>query len=331
MYAKRKALCAVVVSLLCLAVHARGAIAADAQQQSFGEWLKALQQEALSKGISKATLEKSLSGVAPLEKVIALDRNQPELKQSLGKYLGRVVTAGRVKRGRLKLKENRMLLAMVKSHYGVQPRFLIALWAIETDFGGISGDFPVIPALATLAYDPRRSAYFREELFYALRILDGGRMSHDRMKGSWAGAMGQLQFMPSVFHRYAVDFNGDGRFDIWGQPGDFLATGANFLSRSGWQPQQTWGQEVRLPPKFNQRLIDSGMRVPLGTWHGLGVRPAGAWPFRDFDVRASVIQPDGPQGRSFVVFDNYQALLTWNRSHKFAVGVGMLADRIGEQ
>lgn len=317
------------VPLLLAALFVLGATAGRTAEGTFASWLADLRAEAARAGISASTLDAALTGVEPLPRVLELDRSQPEFTLTLAEYLARVVSDRRVAQGREKLRENRDLLARVARRYGVQPRFLVALWGIETDFGRLTGGFPVVPALATLAFDGRRSAYFRGELLDALRILDAGHIRPEEMVGSWAGAMGQPQFMPSSFRRFAVDFDGDGRADIWGTRADVFASAANYLARSGWTDGRTWGREARLPEGFDPALLGLETRLPLSRWQALGVRRAdGRGLPRSPDLEASLVAPDGPGGQTFLVYDNYRALLTWNRSHRFGVAVGTLADRL---
>jgi membrane-bound lytic murein transglycosylase B len=303
-----------------------------AEKQGFEVWLAGFRTEALDKGISQATLDETLSDLKLLPRVIELDRNQPEFKLTLEEYLDRVVTESRVVIGRKKLAENRSVLAVVSRLYGVQPRFLMALWGIETRFGRVFGNFPVIAAVATLAYDGRRSAFFRSELLDALRILDENHISLGQMRGSWAGAMGQLQFMPSTFRRFATDYEGDGRIDIWNNLDDVFASAGNYLFQSGWVRNQTWGYEVRLPKGFDRALVGLKTTKRLSAWQGLGVRhPSGGDLLKKPGLLTSLVEPDGPAGRAFVVYDNYRAILKWNRSHYFGIAVGTLADRIAQR
>jgi len=299
------------------------------QRSSFEAWLGSFRKEAFDSGISQKTLDAAFTGLEPIPQVIELDRSQPEFKLTLKEYLHRVISENRISKGRKKLKENRTLLKRVASRYGLEPRFLVALWGIETDFGSSSGSFPVIGSLTALAYDSRRSSYFRKELIHALRILDEGHMSIAQMKGSWAGAMGQLQFMPSTFRFFAVDFDGDGRIDIWKDCGDVFASAANYLLRAGWKRDRTWGQEVRLPNGLNQALIGLEYRKRLSEWQALGLRCLDGEDLPTLDLLSSVIQPDGPAGRAFLVYSNYHCILKWNHSHNFAIAVGILSDRIG--
>ncbi len=301
------------------------------ESAGFKEWLTAFEKEALDRGVSKGTLDKALRKVAPIPRVIELDRNQPEMKLTLDEYLNLMISTVRVAKGRTELKENRDLLETISARYGVQPRYLVTLWGIESDFGRLTGGFPVIGALATLAYDGRRSTFFRRELFKALRILEAGHISVARMTGSWAGAMGQMQFMPSTFQGFAVDFNENGRVNIWSERPDIFASAANYLAKSGWKGDQIWGREVQLPTGFDSAMIGLKTRKPISHWQASGVRRLNGTDLPAFDLTASIIRPDGAGGRTFMVYNNYRVLLKWNRSHSFALAVGLLSDRIGNR
>ena len=301
-----------------------------ANQGSFAVWLEGLRREALSKGIGNATLDAALSGIKPIPRVIELDRHQPEFTLTFRQYMDRVASKARVKKGRGRMSENRALLDAVGQKYGVQPRFIVAFWGVETDFGRITGGFPVVPALATLAYDGRRSKYFRGELLNALKIIDQGHIAVKDMVGSWAGAMGQCQFMPSSFLSFAVDHDGDGRKDIWTTRADVFASAANYLAKSGWKGDQTWGRAVRLPKGFN--AADASLKVSkrLDQWQRLGVRRADGRDLPTRDLSASVVLAEKKTtGPAYVVYNNYRTILKWNRSTYFALAIGSLADRIG--
>jgi membrane-bound lytic murein transglycosylase B len=306
---------------------------APAQKKTnFQAWLSDFKSEAASKGISEATLQSALSKVHYLPKVIELQKNQPEFKFTVEEYLIRVASEARVLRGREVLEEQRPLLDEMQERYGVPPHYLVALWGIETDFGRLTGGFPVLDAVATLAYGGSRSDFFRSELLYALRIIDRGHISADKMLGSWAGATGQLQFMPSTFYSYAVDYNEDGRIDIWNDLEDILASAANYLSRSGWVRDQPWGWEVSLSKDFDRSLVGLDNRRSVEELEKRGVRSlrgenaknSSAW-------LGSVVTPDGQKGRAFMAMENYRVIYRWNRSHHFVVAVGMLSDRIAAQ
>jgi len=299
-------------------------------EKRFERWLEGVREEGLRRGLKPATLDSALSGIEPIPHVIELDRRQPEFTLTFKQYMTRVVSARRVEKGRRKLRENRALLKAIGAKYRVQPRFIVALWGIETDFGRISGGFKVIPALATLAYDGRRSAYFRRELFHALTIIDQGHITAKRMMGSWAGAMGQNQFMPSSFIKFAVDHDGDGKRNIWTDRGDVFASTANYLSRVGWRYDQTWGREVRIPDGFDAALIGLKVKKRISEWQRLGVRRPGGGDLPTRDLVASLVRPEQDDSPVFIIYDNYRAILRWNRAHLFATAVGRLADLIGD-
>ncbi|OAN44020.1 lytic transglycosylase [Paramagnetospirillum marisnigri] len=300
--------------------------AADGGFQSF---LAGVRAEAMEKGIRAETLDAALGNVQHIDRVIELDRKQPEFTLRFDDYLGRIVTQSRVDEGRRKLAENRELLQAIEKRYGVQPRFIVALWGIETGFGKNTGGMSVVSSLATLAYDGRRSKYFRTELMNALTILDQGHIAAPSMIGSWAGAMGQCQFMPSTFLRFSVDWDGDGRKNIWSNRGDALASAANYLAGEGWRGDQTWGRAVRLPAGFDTKLLGVDTRKSLEEWNALGVRGADGKPLPARDLTGSVVLAEGTKGPAFLVYDNFRTIMKWNRSTFFALTVGHLADRIG--
>ncbi|MDZ7713297.1 MAG: lytic murein transglycosylase [Rhodovibrio sp.] len=306
----------------------QGAVA-PRNDQPFGEWLRDLRAEARDEGIGAATLESALNGVAPVNRVIELDQQQPEFTQTFWTYMDKRVTQGRIERGRDLLAKHRDLLARIEADYGVQPRFLIAFWGLETNFGDYLGAFQVIDALATLAYDRRRADFFRAQLLDALRIVDQGHVTAANMKGSWAGAMGHLQFIPSTFVGHAVDRTGDGRKDIWGTLPDVFASGANYLSNLGWEGDQLWGREVVLPDGFDLSQASLSVRKPLDAWADMGVRKANGQPLSTPEgMQGSVVLPQGHEGPAFLVYENFRHILSWNRSINYAIAVGHLADRI---
>lgn len=307
-------------------------VAANEPERDFSVWLENLRVEAGSLGISQETLETALAGVkAPLQRVVVLDRNQPEFTQSLEDYVAARVSEKRIAGGQEMMRRYPTWLERIEREYGVQKRFLVALWGIESNYGTNTGGLPVIPSLATLAYDGRRAGYFRRELINALHILDAGHISLKYLNGSWAGAMGQCQFMPSSFRRFAVDATGEGRIDIWTTVPDVLASTANYLALAGWKGDQTWGRPVRLPKKFDVSLAGLETRLSLSRWQALGVRRSDGSALPRRNLKASLILPDGPGGPAYLVYDNFRALLSWNRSQKFAVAVGTLSDRIKSQ
>ena len=292
----------------------------------FATWLVGLRRDAIASGIKPATLDIALEGVAPIPRVIELDHAQPETKLTFAQYVQRVASPARQDGVRRNLAENQALLDEVSQRFHVQPRFIVALWGIETDFGRTSGDFPVIAALATLAYDGRRSAFFRRELIAALKIADRDQIDPRIMRGSWAGAMGQSQFMPSSFLQYAVSYRADGRPDIWNRREDVFASIANYLAKIGWREDETWGRTVSAPHGLDPALIGPGVKKSLTEWQRLGVRrdDGGALPNRE--VEASLLEPEGEGGPAILAYANFRTLLKWNNSSAFATAVGYLAD-----
>lgn len=297
----------------------------------FQQWLGDLRLEALREGIRPDTVDTALAGITPIPRILELDGKQPERTISFDTYLSRAVTKTRIRKARERMVTHRALLQQVSAKYGVPARFIVALWGMETDFGGNMGGFKVVDALATLAYDGRRSAFFRGELLKALRILDEGHIAPDRMMGSWAGAMGQCQFMPSSFFKFAQDGNADGKRDIWTTHADVFASAANYLATVGWKTDQTWGRAVRLPKGADSTAwagLDKAGQ-PLAVWAKRGLRTADGRPLPKAAMDAWLVQPDGPKGRAFLVYANYRTIMDWNRSTYFATAVGILADHIG--
>lgn len=342
----RRALAVVLAGLLATGM-AAPAIAADAPAiaadvPDFGAWLSALRAEALASGISQPTVDRALTGVEPVRRVVERDRNQSEFKLDFKTYRDRLLTPANIATGRRKASENAGLLASVAERFGVQPRFILAIWGMETRYGAIRPTMAAIPALVTLAYDRRRSSYFRREVFQALLMVDRGHIELEHMTGSWAGAMGQPQFMPSSYIAYAQDFDGDGRRDIWDSEADVFASIANYLARHGWSDAQTWGRAVRLPagaafrdavparaPGSGCRAIDAmSDALPLPAWQALGVRRDDGTDLPDRDLPASLVEPDGPGGAAFLVYRNYQSILRYNCAHLYGLAVSQLADAI---
>ena len=296
------------------------------QEEGFTAWVTEFRQTALNEGISAETLDSVLPRLTFRSRVVELDRRQPEGTLTYAEYMSRVLPPARVNRGRRLLRKHRAVLAEISEAYSVQARFIVALWGIESDFGRVTGGFPVLDSLATLAFDGRRGKFFSDQLIQALRIVDEGHIQPDEMLGSWAGAMGQSQFMPSSFHHFAVDHDGDGRRDIWGTLPDVFASAANYLARAGWKGNQTWGRQVRLPEGFDDALSGLDVEKPLDEWQAMGVRRINGDHLPEGQLPASVILPGGPEGPAFLTYHNYRVLLKWNRSHYFATTVGQFAD-----
>jgi membrane-bound lytic murein transglycosylase B len=318
------------ISTVCLGLSIALAGPASANEIDFATWLDGVRSEALGLGIKPATLDHALGGLQPIPRVLELDQKQPERTISFAAYIERVVNPARIATAREQLVENRAVLTAIGAKYGVQPRFIVALWGIESDFGKLTGGFPVVASLATLAYDGRRSAFFRGELMNALKIIDHGDITPEAMLGSWAGAMGQSQFMPSSYLSYAVDYQGDGRRDIWHSREDVFASIANYLSRVGWHGDQNWGRTVRLPSGFDRTI--AGTKKPLEAWRKLGVRRAdgGELP-AGHDLDAALVLPGGDDGPAVLAYDNFRTILKWNNSTFFASAVGYLADSMDQR
>lgn len=299
-----------------------------AQQQSFEDWLIELKVEAISQGISEETIEASFALVEePIPRVLELDRSQPEFVQTFAGYMRNRISDARIRRGQSLLVEYSDLFQRIKDEYGIQPHYLVSFWALESNFGDYTGGFSVINALATLAYDPRRSDMFRRELLTALKIIDEGHIAVDQMSGSWAGAMGQCQFMPSTFYSYARDGDGDGRIDIWNSVPDVFASAANYLSQNGWQGDERWGREVILPDGFDFTQTGTGVRKTVTEWNTTGVRRIDGSRLGNAEMQGSIVLPAGAQGPAFLVYQNYRTTMVWNRSTFYAISVGHLADR----
>lgn len=318
------------VAGLILAVGAIAAGPASVRADAaFDLWLQALRAEARSAGIAERTLDTALGGLSPSARVIELDNAQPEFLSTFWQYYDNAVSPSRVARGQAMLVEHADLLAQVEAVYGVQPRFIVALWGLETNFGSFMGRFPVIEATATLAFDGRREALFRAQLLDALHLIDQGDLRAEQMIGSWAGGMGHVQFIPSTYRAYAVDFDRDGRRDLYGSLADAFGSAANFLTQLGWKGDETWGRQVRIPPWFDWQLANSGTRLPLAQWADMGVtRWNGQLLPLVVDMQGQIIAPMGHRGPVFIGYDNYDAILGWNRSAFYAVAVGSLADQL---
>ena len=297
------------------------------QNQSFASWVEELRQEALLLGFSEQTLLVLNDLDAPLERVLELDNSQPEFVQTFSRYLSLRVTPNQIRQGIDLMREHRLLLDEVRRMYGVQPHYLVAFWAIESNYGRNTGGFSVLQALATLAFDPRRAQFFRQQLLMALQIIEDGHIQAEDMSGSWAGAMGQLQFMPNIFSRYGVDGDGDGRVDIWNSLPDIFHSAANFLSQSGWRGDERWGREVILPLDFDFNLSGTLVRRSLEEWQEIGVRQVDGNPIPVASMQGSVVLPSGADGPAFLAYSNFRTTMIYNPSTFYALTVGHLADR----
>lgn len=305
--------------------------AQDALEPGFVAWLDGVHDEARSRGVSERTWQAALPALRPIERVIDLDNKQPEFVETFWNYLDTRVNEARIAEGHKLLYKHRILLNKIERDYGVPPDILLAFWGLETNYGKFTGRFPVVGALATLAYDARRSRFFRNELLDALAILQAEQVKPTAMLGSWAGAMGQVQFMPSTFRRYAVDADGDGRKDIWSSTADALASAAHYLRQAGWQAAQPWGEPVRLPENFDWRLARLDIRKPSSEWAAQGVKRNDGGPLPAQGPAGAILLPQGHTGPAFLVHENFDVMLTWNRSVSYALAIGHLADRLTGQ
>ncbi len=295
---------------------------------TFSDFVTDISNEAEKKGISLKLIRDFKTKVAFIPRVIELDRSQPEFKLTLDQYLARVVTSSRIKKANSKYKKNKKILEVISKHYGVQARFLVSLWGIETDFGRLTGGFPVVSALSTLAFEGRRHEYFKKELFNALKIINDGHITLSKMTGSWAGAMGQCQFMPSSFINYANDWDKDGSKNIWTSKPDVFASAANYLNKVGWSDKITWGRKVYIG-QFNKKLKENKYYL-LNKWSSSGILNENQKKLPNVKIKARLIIPKDYGNYGYLVYNNFESLLNWNRSNYFAIAVGKLSDSIHE-
>jgi membrane-bound lytic murein transglycosylase B len=296
--------------------------------EAFAAWLDDFRIEALAAGIDAATFARAFDGVGVSDKVVALDRRQPEFAITFWRYMDSRVTETRVERGRALLARHAALLREVSARYGVPASVIVALRGLESNYGENTGDFPAVEALATLAYEGRRGDFFAAELLALLALMQAGDVAFDA-RSSWAGALGQVQFMPSNYRTHAIDFDADGRRDLWRSEADALASAAHFLSAIGWTPGLPWGLEVRLPEGFDYGLTDLGTRLEVAQWRARGVERGDGGALPELPGPASVLVPAGAgRGPALLVSPNFGAIMNWNRSIFYAISVGHLADRI---
>ena len=318
---RRRSLLAGLAAPMALPVIARA-------QDSFGAFVEGVKAQARRDGIREATLDAAFAGVAPNQKVIDADRKQPESTMTFARYRTFTTSDKRVARGRAAYSANRALFASVSERYRVDAPPLAGIWGLESNFGTDLGSYNVIESLATLAWEGRRAAFFRGELIAALKILDHGDVAPGRMLGSYAGAMGQPQFMPSSYLRMAVDFEGNGRRDIWDSTADVLGSIANYLSVSGWRYGEPSSQPVRVPPELEASTVGRDVRRSLGEWQRLGVRRSDGSVFSRTEPLGAVVMPDGDGGIAFMVYSNFNAIRRYNASDYYALSVGLLGDLV---
>jgi len=300
-----------------------------ALQQGFARWVTSFRAAARAAGIGEATLRLAFDEVRYLPRVVELDRVQPEFTRTVWDYLDSAVTPQRVARGQDKLLQLRSEADAAAARYGVPPSIVVAIWGIESNYGSNYGDIPTIDALATLGFEGRREEWARGQLLAALKILENGDIDRPHMIGSWAGAMGQTQFLPSNFLAFAVDADGDGRRDIWGSLADVMASTANFLARSGWQAGSPWGVEVQLPPGFDVGRADASVQQSAAQWAAEGVSTLQGAPLPEV-ADATILLPAGARGPAFLVGSNFRAILRYNNSTSYALAVGLLAQRLAD-
>lgn len=293
----------------------------------FTAWLSGFRQEALAAGISGDVFDRAMRSVRPDASVIEANNNQPEFVRPVWDYLASAISDTRVANGKEMLRTHASLLARLEERYGVDKEVLVAIWGLETGYGSFMGTHRVTRALATLAYQGRRMKFGHEQLLAALEILQNGDIDPHLMTGSWAGAMGHTQFIPTTYNAHAVDFDGDGKRDIWNNIGDALGSAGNYLSQSGFQTGATWGGEVKLPRNFDYALADTRVEKTMGEWAALGITGAKGGALRRDDLKARLVLPAGHKGPAFLVRNNFRTILRYNNSTSYALAVNLLADR----
>ncbi len=301
---------------------------AQAQDGGFRDCLNNIKADALKQGVPAATVDRAFQGLTPDQKVVDLDNRQPEFSLTYAKYVGGTVSLDRIQKGQQKMAQHRALLDQLQAEYGIPPQYLMAFWGIETNYGTYMGDFRVVRSVATLACMTKRRDFFSNETVQALRILNTNHMTSDQMRGSWAGAMGNMQFMPSTFTKWAVDRDGNGKIDIWNSLPDAFASAANFLRGIGFKPGLPSSEEVMLPPGFPLDQADTTVEKPVKAWASMGVKKMNGGALPQVDDAASILLPAGFRGPAFIIYPNFKAVMNWNRSTLYALSVGILARQI---
>ena len=301
---------------------------AQAQDGGFRDCLNNIKADALKQGVPAATVDRAFQGLTPDQKVVDLDNRQPEFSLTYAKYVGGTVSLDRIQKGQQKMAQHRALLDQLQAEYGIPPQYLMAFWGIETNYGTYMGDFRVVRSVATLACMTKRRDFFSNETVQALRILNTNHMTSDQMRGSWAGAMGNMQFMPSTFTRWAVDRDGNGKIDIWNSLPDAFASAANFLRGIGFKPGLPSSEEVMLPQGFPLDQADTTVEKPVKAWASMGVKKMNGGALPAVDAEASILLPAGFRGPAFIIYPNFKAVMNWNRSTLYALSVGILARQI---
>ncbi len=313
--------------LVALAVLIAGTDA-RASDSEFYAWLSNYRTQAFNAGISAETINSQFPSIEFLPDVIAKDRNQPEFKLKFTDYKNRVITKQKLSGGRQGLASNHAFLNKIEASYGVPKSVLVALWGIETNYGKITGGYHVLSSLATLAYEGRRAEYFSREFINTLKLMDRYPNLPQPLIGSWAGAMGQCQFMPSTYLKFAIDGNQNGTVNLWNEREDIFASAANYLSQSGWQRGQTWGIPVKLTAPVDLAAADLNIQKSMVEWSRMGLKSAGGGHLPQNTLKASLVLPEGFSGPAFLVYDNYRVIMNWNKSNNFALTVGLLSDKL---
>ena len=312
-----------------LALLFTGAVISSASaNEHFSSCTAALADRAKQEGVSQQIIDEIFPHLVHQDRVIELDRSQPEFVQTFPGYFSKRVTDWRTEKGKAMYAKHEKLLHKLSDKYGVPPHYLLAFWGLETNFGSYKGKMPVLDSLATLACDKRRSKYFTQEFLVAVKLMQREKLKKDNMVGSWAGAMGHTQFMPSAYTHYAIDGDGDGQVNLWESEEDALSSAANFLASLGWERSFRWGREVKLPEGFNYQESGYKNRKPLSEWHEQGVKKADGSPLVEGETTAYVIVPAGHNGPAFIAYKNFRVIMRWNNSEFYAIAVGVLADRI---
>jgi membrane-bound lytic murein transglycosylase B len=305
-----------------------GPAPAYAQNGDFQACLQTIRAEAMRQGVPADIADRAFQGLTPDQKVVDLDSRQPEFSLTYAKYVGASVTPDRVVKGQQRMAQHRALLDALQAEYGVPPQYIMSFWGMETNYGSFMGDFQVVRSVATLGCMTKRTAFFSNETVQSLRILALNHMTREQMRGSWAGAMGNMQFMPSTFMKWGVDRDGNGRIDLWTSLPDAFASAANFLRGIGFKPGLPSSEEVFLPQGFPLDQADSTIEKPVRAWAAMGVKKAGGAPLANVDDPSSIILPAGWRGPAFILYPNFKAVMNWNRSTLYALAVGILARQI---
>lgn len=303
----------------------------EQQRKEWDTWLQSLKKEMISKGISKKTIKRAYENdyFHEIKEVVLKDKKQPEFMLTSDRYINRIINKNKVKLARQHYKELKPKYQKISDKYGVPLNYLIAFWAVETHFGQNKGKYHLIDGLTNLSYKNRRAKFFKSELYNVLQIMDIYDLSGDKMMGSWAGAMGHFQFMPSTYNHYAVDFDDDGVADIWDSFDDAIASAANYLSELHWKKDEPWGQEVRLPWNFDYKLVGNKKYKPVKEWKKIGIIGANGKALKlPEDAAAAIILPDGRRGRAYITLSNFRRIMIWNRSTNYALAIVKLADYI---